>query len=515
MVAHLLRLRLDILVGALRGDAPHVVRTVLGLILLGGALAAACWGVLRLESVPAEIAFAVTALAGSAITLGFAGAPLVAGADDPLDPRRFAVLALSPRVLAAHLLLVGIVSVPVLAATTLGICMALLWIAHGVAPAIAVTGIVLGVLTCLLLAKVSLAIASLVFRERRSRELIGLFLVAILVVVVPAGLFFASLRWQGRVPTPLAKAVDALALTPIGAAWAFPVGISGAASLVVAILTVLTLAGLWMWLVERLLTTTERPASSRERRGLGWFAVTPDTAGGAIAARSLVYWLRDPRYLVNLAIVPVAALVAIAPLLIVGVPLPTAILLPVPLMALFLGWLAHDDLAFDSTAIWMHVGSAVRGTADRWGRLVPVVLLAVPLLAVTTTVATWLHGRWAVLPALIGVCASLFLCGLGLSSVSSVVAPYPVTGPGESPFQQPQRTGGAFAQGGVLVAAIALSAQALWCGWLSLELPATFSWLTFWLGLGIGLLVCGAGIAIGGRAFDRRGSRLVEFAEST
>ena len=40
-------------------------------------------------------------------------------------------------------------------------------------------------------------------------------------------------------------------------------------------------------------------------------------------------------------------------------------------------------------------------------------------------------------------------------------------------------------------------------------------WGIMVLGVGVGLLVCGAGVAIGGRAFDRRGSRLMEFAEAT
>ncbi len=83
-------------------------------------------------------------------------------------------------------------------------------------------GVVLGVATCVLLARVCMALTALFLRERRSRELSGLFALAILVVVVPIGVFFASLEWGGRVPTQLAEAVSMLALTPLGAAWAFP-----------------------------------------------------------------------------------------------------------------------------------------------------------------------------------------------------------------------------------------------------------------------------------------------------
>ena len=156
-----------------------------------------------------------------------------------------------------------------------------------------------------------------------------------------------------------------------------------------------------------------------------------------------MYWFRDRRYIVNVLVIPVAAAITTVPLLIAGVPLEIVALVPVPFAALFLGWLPHNDVAYDSTALWMHVASGVRGWSDRIGRLVPVLLIGVPMLAVAVPIAISVYGRWALLPALAGVCISLFLCGLGLSSIASVVAPYAVSRPGESPFQQPPRTGAA------------------------------------------------------------------------
>jgi ABC-2 type transport system permease protein len=115
-----------------------------------------------------------------------------------------------------------------------------------------------------------------------------------------------------------------------------------------------------------------------------------------------------------------------------------------------------------------------------------------------------------------GVCGSLFLCGLGLSSISSVVAPYAASRPGESPFQQPPRvgSGSAVTQGLVMLGAIALSAPALWWGWLALNGDIEAATVALWGGLGIGVLVLVIGIAIGSAVFERRGGRLMEFAES-
>jgi ABC-2 type transport system permease protein len=380
----------------------------------------------------------------------------------------------------------------------------------------------LGVATCVLLARVCMALTSLFLRERRSRELAGLFVIVVLVVVVPVGVFLTSLEWVGNVPSQLLEAVSVLALTPLGAAWAYPgliaLGDSEAGnSLLVAVATVIGLGLIWVWLVRRLLTTTERPTSGRERGGLGWFGVAPGTPGGAISARSLIYWSRDRRYVVNVLVIPIAAAITMVPLLIAGVPLEIVALVPVPFAALFLGWLPHNDLAYDSTAVWMHIGSGVRGWSDRMGRLVPVLLIGLPLLALAIPFAILVYGRWALLPALAGVCLSLFLCGLGLSSIASVTSPYAVSRPGESPFEQPQRTGagGVIAQGLVMLGTIALSVPALWWAWLALTVDIEAGMLALWGGLVTGLVVLIVGIAIGAFVFERRGGRLMEFAEST
>lgn len=522
MAAHVLRLRATLLIGALRGDPAHVTRVVIGLLLLGLATAAACWALLTLRDAETDVVLAVTVLGGSALTLGFALAPVMAGASDPLDPRRFAVFGLAPGPLAGALTVAGLISMPIFVLIALSVCVVMVWSAHGVSWLVGTAGVVLGILTCALCARVGMALTASFLSERRSRELTGVFALAVLVVVVPVGVFLASLEWRGSVPTQLGEAVAALTLTPFGAAWAIPARVgqgTGAVwgSLVVAVATVVLLGLLWGWLVRRLLTTTERPASGRERGGLGWFAVAPGTPGGGVAARSLVYWMRDRRYLVNSVVVPVAALITIVPLLVAGVPLEYAVLVPVPIAAVFFGWLPHNDVAYDSTAIWMHIASGVRGVSDRLGRLVPVLLMALPVLAVAIPIVIAVHGRWALLPAMIGVCASLFLAALGLSSISSAVAPYPVTRPGDSPFQQPQRTGSgsAIAQGLVLVGTIVLSAPALWWGWLAVTRDIEYAMPALWGGLAIGVTVLGVGVAIGSAAFERRGGRLMEFAEST
>jgi len=517
VVAHVLRLRLDLLLGALRGGRRQTVRTLVGGAVIAVVVVAVCIAAWRLHASSEDAAFAVTIVAASALTLGFFVTVLVGGVDDQLDPRRFAMVGASPREIAGVTLLASAISVPALALIVVAVALSALWTDRGAPVWASIVSAVLGVLTCLLLAKIGLALASMV-RDRRSRELTGVFLIALIVVVVPVVVFLASLQWTQGVPSALVAAVDLLALTPLGAAWALPErALSGgaAAPAVIAVLSVAVLAALWFWLVDRLMTTTERPGAARQRRGLGWFDLTGGTAAGGIAARSIIYWFRDPRYLVNMIIVPIASALTIIPLLLVGVPFEFAVLLPAPLIALFLGWLPHNDLAYDSTALWMHIAGAVRGAADRAGRLVPIAVVGVVLLAVAVPVTISLHGRWAMLPAMAGVCASLFLGGLGLSSLTSVIAPYAVSRPGDSPFQQPQRTGGGLSQAVVMFGAVLLSVPALWWAWLALTVDESWAWTALWGGAGIGAAALLIGIFAGGAVFDRTGERLMEFAEST
>ncbi|WP_307452486.1 MULTISPECIES: hypothetical protein [Microbacterium] len=508
------------MLGALRGDRRDVIRRVIGVVVLIAATVFAARSAAGLADADRLTTAVVTVLAGSALTLGFAVGPPVTASVDPLDPRRFAVIGPDPRPLAGALLLAGFLSVPVLVTLALGVSAATAWSAQGASMLAAVASVVLGLTTCVLFARVSMALGALVQRPRQSRELMSVYLIVVLVVVVPIAVFLGSLEWRGAVPSQLASAAEILSWTPIGAAWSIglaPTGGFAVGSLVVALATVAVLAVAWFALVEVLLTTTRRPAAVRERGGLGWFALLPGTPGGAVAARSLSYWLRDRRYIVNVVIVPIAAVVSTVPLLVAGVPFELVVLLPVPIMALFFGWLPHNDLAYDSTALWMHIASGVRGIPDRVGRLIPVLLIGIPILAVSLPLAIVAHGRWAIFPAMVGVCAALFLGGLGLSSISSVVAPYAVSRPGDSPFQQPQRTGsgGVVAQGLVMLGALLTALPAAWLTWQAIDGDTIDSMLALWVGVGTGGFVLLAGIGLGAVIYESRATRLMEFAEAS
>ena len=515
MVAHVLRLRAALLVGALRGDSTTVVRAAVGFVALVGLGIIGCLGILSLSDASAERTGEVMVWAGSALVLAFALAPVLTGAPDPLDPRRFAVFGLSARGLIGSLSIAALISVPLLLVAAFAVCGVIVWVGHGVSPTLAVVGAVLAVLTCAFASRVGFLLVSIALREGRGRSLVGLFALGALAGAVPVGVYYATA--SEAYVDPIASGADVLALTPFGAAWAIgDPSANAAATIGIAAVTFLVLWVSWAWLAGRMISGEIRSSRAHDHDGLGWFGVMPGTPGGAIAARSMIYWLHDRRYLMNVVIVPVAAAISIVPLLVAGVPLEIAILVPVLLAALFLGWLPHDDVAYDSTAVWMHVASNVGGTSDRVGRLAPILLFATPVLAIALLFSVALHGSWDIFPAMIGVCASLYFSGLGLSSIASVVAPYAVTRPGDSPFSQPQRTGssGVIAQGVVLFGAIVASAPALLWTWRALMGEEDAAMVALGLGLGIGLAIFIIGVGVGGALFRRRGGRLLELAET-
>ena len=108
---------------------------------------------------------------------------------------------------------------------------------------------------------------------------------------------------------------------------------------------------------------------------------------------------------------------ALAALTLGGNPLHLASLVPLPLVCLFIGWATHNDLAFDSTAIWLHLVSGTRGVADRLGRMFPSVLIGIPVIAIGSVLTTAVFGDWAVLPSVAALSGAILVIGLGLASI--------------------------------------------------------------------------------------------------
>ncbi len=521
MVAQFLRLKLRLMGNVFRRSPWQVFGLVIGLVyglIITVVVVLALVGA-RL-SPDVALVHNVLVVVGSVVLAGFLLLPLVFGVDDTLDPRKFSLYGIGNRQLATGLALAALVGIPSLVLTICSFTTVVTWSRDPGSAFVALVCAVLAVPTCILASRISTSVASFLLATRRSREFGGLVGVLIVVLISPVVILLLTIDWGRDGQQVLNGFASWLAWTPLGAVWSAPgaaaQGDWGAAVLQVVIAAA-TLGLLWLaWvaLVARMLVTPQREAPAKAYTGLGWFDRLPGGPTAAIAARSITYWGRDARYWIALLMIPIFPVFIVVALTVAGIPAHYTALLPLPIMCLFLGWTIHNDIAFDNTAIWLHLVSGTRGIADRVGRIFPVALVGIPLIAIGSVVTTAVFGDWVVLPAVAAMSGALLLIGIGLSSVASAAFPYPATKPGDSAFAQPQTSGASAA----LVQSLSFFAIIL----IAAPIIATFVLglfvAQFWIVISpvvavlIGFGVLFGGLYIGGRIFDRRGPELMAFA---
>ncbi|PWB96140.1 ABC transporter permease [Homoserinimonas hongtaonis] len=519
MVALFLQLRLSQLSHALRRPATQLcglaLIVALGIALTGYAVDA--FGELR--SATPGFAGVVGILVGSAIILLFWVVPLFTAVDDIADPRAFAVLGVRPSAIAGGLAASALLSVPSLLLVIVAVSYTVSWVTRPGTAVVAVLSGVLIVATGVLGGRVSKSLGSAIFSSRHLRELAGVLGVFAALATLPfvLSLLLGSLGVAGL--PRLGEIAAVLAGSPLGFAWAAPVDAASGnqtaawAKLLLAVIVVALLAIAWRatvsWVIRLRVPRDLSLASGG--RGLGWFDVFAGTEVGAIAARSMTYWLRDPRYRLVLMIIPVVALLVLVPFLVIGVWWQNLALVPLPIICLFLGWALHNDLAHDSSALWLHVASNVSGWTDRVGRAIPVLFIGSLTIALLAPVSTALYSDWSVFPAMIGLSFCLLLSGIGISSYLSVRMPYAAVRPGASPFAQPQSSSGSGGQAVAFLLILVCAVPTLGLGALTLSEGGLWGMLTLLVGVVTGLLVLVCGLAAGARVFARQAPELLAF----
>jgi ABC-2 type transport system permease protein len=516
VVAHLLRLKLTLLRNGLRRSPWQLVGMVVGALYGLGLVLVAAGGLIALRFVPAEQAAVAVTLAGSATVVGWWVVPLVAsGVDSTLDPRRFATYAVPRGQLLVGLALAGVVGVPGAATAVLALGTAVSWSRGPATTVAALLGAVLGVATCVVGARAWTTLLARLVTSRRFREGAGLVVAIPLLLVGPLLSGLAEVLVDGVDALPGLAA--ALSWTPLGAPWAIPGDVAGgawAAAVARTGLAAATFAGLavvWSWSLSRTLESPPTSGGGAARtRGRGLLGLLPATPTGAVAARCLVYWVRDPRYAASLVIVPLLPV-----LFFFMTPDGRGLLMlsVAPVTAFLMGWAISADVAYDGTAFWLQVSSAVSGVADRAGRVLAAGIVAVPITVALAVGSVWWTGRWGDLLAVLGLSLGVLLTAFGLSSAVSARFLYPVPQPGQSAFATPSGSVG-----------VNLLTQLLgWTVLLVLVLPETvlaalavargsqvLGAATLVVGLVLGAVLLVGGVRLGARWFDRRSPELMQ-----
>lgn len=514
MVAHLLRLKLILLRNSLKRSTAQLVGVILGGLYGLGILVSVVAGLVFLNLAEVELIRTVLVIGGSATVLGWIVIPIAAsGIDMTLDPARFVTFAIPMRSLLTGLVLGGLLGIPGVVTLIAALAQVASWIRHPAAAMAALVCGLLAVLLCVVASRlVTTAVASMT-SSRRFKDVRGIVAFIPLIFLGPIiGGIAAGFQSSPGFASTLA---DVLAWTPLGAFWAVPADIArGDAGLAVAkfligVVTLLLFLVLWSRSLGNALVTPPYNAVAQRAGGkLGWFSRFPASPAGAVAARALTYWVRDPRYSASLIMIPFLALLlffigggSTGPLLFVG-----------PVTAFLLAWAISADISYDNTAFSLHLATGVSGRDDRVGRAVALLVFGVPATLVFTVAPLLILGRMDALPVMLGLAFGLLLTGTGLSSLVSARYTYNVPLPGESAFKTPPGTN-----------FLMFTVQFIgWVVMLLLALPeiiltiaffvtgnALFGWLTLLVGLVLGAILLVVGIRTGGRWYDRRAPELL------
>ncbi|NYG99561.1 hypothetical protein FJ656_15220 [Schumannella luteola] len=455
--------------------------------------------------------------AGSLVLLIALLLPVVTARDESLHARGFVGYGLTPGFLSLALPLTDLLSLPAALLVLYTVIVSSGWAAVPGAVGVAVvSGVVLVILGLQLVRLGSTLGAWLIRREHGTpvRVAVALVLLALAALLLAPPL--ADPRYLGAALVPVGAF---LAVTPFGALWDAPGRIADGSSpwgvILIGIGVVALLGVVWWFIIGREFHGRRAPRSEEVvDDALGAFRFVPSGRLAAITARSAAYWLRDPRYRVSLIVLPVIPLVTFVAGVVGKVPAEYFALVPVPAMLVVLGWATmHNDVAFDSSAVWSHVVAGVRGVWDRLGRAIPPFVIGLVLLAIGVPLSALAGGDWALVAPLIGLGSAALLGGIGVSSAVSARFPYAAPPPGAQGFEAPSSSGsGAGAQtlsfaAVLLVIAPAATATVLW-----LQQGGDWDTIALLAGIGAGLIAAVLGIWLGGRSFERRGPELVAFS---
>lgn len=518
MAGTLIRLSLQLQ----KNQLTRSVSAVIGLVLMGlyalGALVLAIGALFGLGFVEdQELRFSLLALLGSALVLLWAlVTPLFVGVDQTLDPSRFATMLVPRRDLVLGLLLAG-------ALNPLGIATLLLGLLWGAASARSLAGVLLGSLGGLVGALLALALARLtstalsaLLQSRLFREssMFAAFLgLMCLGPVIGVGSFVA------QSPELRSGIGGVLAWTPIGAPWAVGAdalaGSWGTALARLAIGLASLVIVLWVWgrALERELSEAGAPAKESRTRSSSSTSGMIGRLGrgplGAMTARSLVYWVKDPRYSFSLVVIPLVIGMIVFQSAAMG---PASGLFMMFLLGFLTAWGLAMDTSYDSTAHWVFVAAGVRGRDERLARVLAYAVIGgvTMLLAGVVQAIVTRDAVLGVLTALFGTGVWCIAAGAGVLLSSFFVQE--TVRPNESVFTS--RSGGPVAVaiqfGGLAGVALLSLAPGLLIG-IGL---ATQNQAMAWGGAGLGLLIGGIALAVGlnraGVVYERRQAYLLE-----
>lgn len=518
-------LRLRILRNGFRGRPSRVVLFIFGLLAM---LYLAGVGFLLFAASAAgdaNVRLMVAAYGGAILVVGSILMPLIwFGVDESLDPARLALLPLPRRHLMAGLLVGALLGVPAvgLFATTAGLLVPA--IQHGgvVAGVGQAVGLVAGLLLCVCGGRAVTSAFATMLRSRRARDLAGILLASIAALIAPLQFaVFSAARnadWDR-----LTEVAEVIGWTPLGAAYTVGHDLAEGAPLAAVgklLITAAAIGGLLWWWSRSIESAMVGATASGPSRGgrvpsggpvrMLFPRAVPGlrvSAAGAMVARELRYWWRDPKRRASL--IMVAVMGAFLPMMVMlGGQIrfegadeakviswstsPTALYLTALFVGAFAASLLANQFGLEGTAYSYHLIAGVPGRQELLTRAVAYSIYLVPVLFLIGAGVAAVRGDAAVAPAVWGLLLAGYGAGLAVSMFVSIFAAYPMP-ESSNPFAV--NTGSGFAKSllalvglvaayaaatPVLIPAVYLGAE----GWPAVALPVGLAYggAAVWLG---------------------------------
>ncbi|HNV10949.1 MAG TPA: hypothetical protein PKN27_06430 [Propionibacteriaceae bacterium] len=519
MVGTLVRLQLKLFGRGVRGNVGKLIGLVITGLWIAGVVLALSAGLILLRGHPADERGGAGVLVFSALALVWPMLTLISsGADQTLDPGRFALFPLRARDLMPGLLVVGVLGSGGLTASALALAYLYSWSSALVPAVAALVGGTIGVLTVVVVSRALTSLFAQGMATRRYRDFSASALAMVVIASVVAMQFIQ--KWVGTDPSAMLRRVAGvsriLAWTPMGWAWALPwdaaEGRWGHLVLRGTLAVGMLALGWRVWrhtLDVALVSPLESGGGGGKVKASGWIdRVLPHGPVGAIGARSLKYWRRDPRHVVNVLGALLLPLLMILPMLINPLPgqslrEPWVLMYPVLGSMLMSASSVASEITYDGSALWTQIVAPIRGRDDRLGRLVGLLAIFVPATIFTDLVFLALTGQWR-------YTVPLLSAGLGSLAAATAVGTlvgswwqFAVPPPGSSPFAK--------GSGGGAVSV--LSALACMAGSIALSMPFIavallaawqpwLGWVALGMALGVGPAIIWGAAHIGGRRLD-------------
>ncbi|GAB3189913.1 transporter [Nesterenkonia suensis] len=516
MVATLIRLKLAQSANGFKRSAWQVVGTLVVLLYGLGVTSLVVTSLVVAGSpefgMDTDLRHMYSVLTGAGVILLWMLVPLfLTGGDAVMDPKHFVTFGLPRRTLILGLMLCGLVSI--------GTVLTLLWLVGHVLywraePAAMLTALMAApvlLLTYALVGQALVTAASAWLDGRRFRDLTAILGLALAMLAWP--LVMTAQNAFGSLVDAMPTLAEVLSFTPLGAGTALPGDVARGdwgALLIHLLILAATIVTAVLVIRAGLVTLTERPRAPKARRRsgqqgrLGLFAVLPDRPWGAVAARAMTYWMKDPRYGGSLVVVPGMVILAVVLHLQTG---QTGFLYALgPFLAFTLGYAISADVSYDHTAFSLHVTAGIRGLDDRRGRAVGLLVFALPATLLAAVIPAAVAGGSLHVLLTAGLSVGALFTAVGVSSLVSARFTYPVPRPGESPFKQPQGSLGRVMAVQLLsmLAIVVLMLPELlgWIIWLVTDVP-WIGVLTAVVAAGKGVALLHAGVVLGARVYDR------------